>query len=64
MYLSGGPQNLKASGLPDGTYYFQVTNPSGATLLSTDAAVCRQLMVVNGRVAGSTGPSCKHATGP
>jgi hypothetical protein len=63
VYLSGGPQNLKASGLPDGTYYFQVTNPSGAKLLSTDDAVCRQLKVVNGRVAGSTGPSCKHANG-
>src|SRR4051812_34172029 len=45
VYISGGPQNTNASGLPDGTYYFQVTDPSGATLLSTDPAVCRQLVV-------------------
>jgi len=63
VYLSGGPQNTKAAGLPDGTYYFQVTDPSGKTLLSSDDAVCRQLSVVNGRVAGSTGSSCKHANG-
>ena len=63
VYLSGGPQNQKAAGLPDGTYYFQVTNPSGSKLLSSDDAVCRQLTVAGGRVAGSTGPSCKHANG-
>ncbi len=65
VYLNGGPQNAKANGLPDGTYYFQVTNPSGTTLLSTDSAVCRQLTVVSGRVAGVVGPSCPHphATG-
>jgi len=63
VYISGGPLNLKAAGLPDGIYYFQVTDASGATLLSTDDAVCRQLLVVGGRVAGSTGPACKHAGG-
>jgi hypothetical protein len=63
VYISGGPQNLKDPGLTDGTYYFQVTDPSGSTLLSTDNAVCRQLMVVGGRVTGSTGPACKHANG-
>src|SRR4051794_36048935 len=36
VYLSGGPQNTKAAGLADGTYYFQVTDPSGKVLLSTD----------------------------
>jgi hypothetical protein len=61
-YLSGGPQNQNASGLPDGTYYFQVTDPSGKTLLSTDNAVCRQLNVTGGRVSGSAGP-CAHANG-
>src|SRR6266852_359034 len=60
VYLSAGPKNTNAKGLPDGTYYFQITDPSGRTLLSTDNAVCRQLMVVGGRVAGSTGPPCKH----
>ncbi len=63
VYLSGGPQNLKDPGLPDGAYYFQVTDPSGATLLSTDNAACRQLVVTGGRVTGSTGPSCKHLNG-
>lgn len=62
VYLSGGPQNMNASGLPDGTYYFQVTDPSGKTLLSTDNAICRQLKVIGGRVAGATGP-CPHADG-
>ena len=28
VYISGGPQNAKASGPADGTYYFQVTDPS------------------------------------
>jgi hypothetical protein len=32
-------------------------------LLSTDDAVCRQLLVTGATVAGSTGPSCKHADG-
>lgn len=63
VYLNGGAQNLNASGLADGTYYFQVTDPSGKTLLSTDDAVCRQLLVAGGRVAGSTGGPCKHANG-
>ena len=62
VYLNGGPQNLNASGLPDGTYYFLVTDPSGKTLLSTDNAVCRQLSVTGGRVAGAAGP-CAHANG-
>lgn len=63
VYLNGGPQNLNAAGLPDGTYYFQVTDPNGGTLLSTDAAVCRQLSVTGGRVSGAAGPPCKHPIG-
>jgi hypothetical protein len=62
VYLNGGPQNENANGLPDGTYYFQVTDPSGSDLLSTDLAICRQLLVVNGVVSGATGP-CPHANG-
>jgi hypothetical protein len=62
VYLSGGPQNTSHAGLADGTYYFQVTDPSGKTLLSTDNAVCRQLNVVNGVVVGATGP-CPHKNG-
>ena len=63
VYLSGGPQNMNATGLLDGTYYFQVTDPSGKTLLSTDIALCRQLRVSGGRVAGPAGPPCKHGNG-
>lgn len=62
VYVSGGPQNSNASGLPDGAYYFQVTDPSGKTLLSTDNVVCRQLTVTGGRVSGAAGP-CSHANG-
>src|SRR5438045_7923253 len=45
VYLSGGPQNTNANGLPDGTYYFQVTDPSGATLLSRVAEECGEVIV-------------------
>jgi hypothetical protein len=45
VYLNGGPQNKNGPALPPGTYYFQVTDPSGATLLSTDFAACRQIYV-------------------
>jgi len=62
VYLNGGPQNLNAAGLPNGTYYFQVTDPSGATLLSTDNAECRQVQVIGGVISGATGP-CPHADG-
>lgn len=39
VYLNGGPQPkapCTAAGLPDGDYYFQVTDPSGKNLLSFD----------------------------
>ena len=62
VYLNGGPQNQNANGLPNGTYYYQVTNPSGSLLLSTDAARCRQLTITNGVVSGAAGP-CPHANG-
>lgn len=55
VYLNGGPQNNQGKGLPDGIYYFQVTNPNGDTLLSSDNAADRQLQVVNGVVAGAGG---------
>jgi hypothetical protein len=53
---------MNAAGLPDGTYYFQVTNPSGSVLLSSDLAICRELQVINGVIAGATG-SCPHNNG-
>jgi hypothetical protein len=63
VYLSGGPQNPNASGLPDGIYYFQVTDPPGHMLLSTDIALCRQVKVSGGRIVGAAGPPCQHVTG-
>lgn len=67
VYLDGGPgpgAPQTAAGLDDGTYVFQVTDPSGKTLLSTDPAACRQF-VVSGGIITSVAPSgsCAHVTG-
>lgn len=51
VYLDGGPgpgAPQTAAGLDDGRYVFQVTDPSGKTLLSQDAAQCRQFDVAGG----------------
>src|SRR5215472_18094660 len=56
VYFTGEQQNLKANGLPDGRYYFQVTDPSGAVLLSNDPAECRQVVVSGGKIAGAFDP--------
>src|ERR1700755_394116 len=56
VYLDGGPgpgAPQTAAGLDDGTYVFQVTDPSGKTLLSTDAAQCRQFTVTNGIITST-----------
>ena len=56
VYLNGGPQNCgNSNGLPDGDYYFQVTNPSGSELLSSDEIKYRQIEVVDGVIAGVSG---------
>jgi len=58
VYLNGGPQNTSDPGLTPGNgstpayYYFQVTDPSGAMLLSADDISCRQVVVQNGRIIG------------
>jgi hypothetical protein len=64
VYLNGGPQNLNGGGgLIPGDYYFQVTNPNGDILLSSDKAECRQVKVAaNGSISGGTGP-CPHPDG-
>jgi hypothetical protein len=67
VYLDGGPgpgAPQSAAGLDDGTYVFQVTDPSGKTLLSTDPVSCRQFVVTNGIIT-SVAPSggCAHVTG-
>src|SRR5215472_9219196 len=67
VYLDGGPgpgAPTTAAGLPDGTYYFQVTDPSGKTLLSTDAIACREVTVSGGVITGVVpAGGCEHAVG-
>jgi hypothetical protein len=58
VYLDGGPganAPAKAAGLPNGLYYFQVTDPSGQTLLSTDPVSNRQFQVSGGVITAYTG---------
>jgi len=44
------------AGLPDGLYYFQVTDPGGKSLLSLDSIEERQFEVVDGYIQGLLGP--------
>ena len=46
VYLNGGPNNNNHRTLPDGAYYFQVTDPSGAALLTAEPP--RTVTVANG----------------
>jgi hypothetical protein len=58
VYLNGGPgpnAPAKAAGLPDGDYYFQITDPSGKTLLSTDPVSNRRFQVHGGVIIAYTG---------
>jgi hypothetical protein len=51
VYLDGGPgpnAPQEAAGLPDGDDYFQVTDPSGKVLLSTDPVANRRITVSAG----------------
>lgn len=50
VYLTGGPHKEGAAGLPDGIYYFQVTDPPGKTLLSKDPIWKRRFEVKYGYV--------------
>jgi hypothetical protein len=66
VYLDGGPgpgAPQEAAGLDDGRYVFQVTDPSGKRLLSTDAALCRQFDVANGIITNVVVTGCEHNTG-
>ena len=68
VYLNGGPgigAPATAASLDDGTYYFQVTDPSGKTLLSTDSIECRRFTVSGGLITYTPGPTCltPHNTG-
>lgn len=64
VYLNGGPPPnapCSSSGLPDGDYYFQVTDPSGAVLLSSDDIAERQFRVSGGVIMVYLGTT--HAVG-
>src|SRR5215471_12464390 len=64
VYITGGPQNEKDPGLvPDGNYYFMVTDPDGKVLLSTDGISCREVVVTGGRITGVVASPCAHALG-
>lgn len=70
VYLNGGPQHLKGPVVPAGRYYFQVTDPSGRELLSSDLARCRQVVVgASGKVVGVVpekdllNQDCQHGLG-
>lgn len=48
VYLDGGPgpnAPITAAGLPEGDYFFQVTDPGGKELLSLDHISCRKVHV-------------------
>ena len=62
-WLNGGPENDKAKGLKDGLYFYQVTDPSGKTLLSTDDIGCRVVEVINGVVAQAPAANDPRLTG-
>lgn len=56
--LDGGPgphAPAKAAGMPDGEYFFQVTDPNGQTLLSTDPVSNRRFRITGGVVTAFTG---------
>lgn len=76
VYLDGGPgpnAPASAAGLPAGDYYFQVTDPSGKTLLSSDEVECRRFTVNEHGVISAVVShlhkikgklqECSHATG-
>lgn len=79
VYLDGGPgprAPAKAAGLPQGDYFFQVTDPSGSDLLSMDHISCRKVHVNESGVVSAVLPgtnykwtgawqpvACQHAQG-
>ncbi len=64
VYLNGGPDS-GGHNLPDGYYYFQVTDPNGAVLLSTDPVANREVHISNGLIDQYIGDGSDppHVTG-
>lgn len=68
VYLDGGPGDgapSSAAALPEGDYYFQVTDPSGKHVLSLDDVECRRIHIDGSGVidVAYPGPGCQHVTG-
>lgn len=66
VYLNGGPPPnapCTSGGMNDGDYYFQVTDPSGATLLSSDDISNRKFRVSGGLITENLGAPAPHANG-
>src|ERR1700730_11600399 len=67
VYLDGGPgphAPAKAAGLPDGNYYFQVTDANGVQLLRTGPVSNRQFHVSGGIITAYIGTGgAPHPTG-
>lgn len=64
VYLDGGPgpnAPASAAGLPEGDYYYQVTDPSGQDLLSTDHISCRRVHVNAAGVIDTVYPGTNYA---
>lgn len=66
VFLNGGPNNppgCSGGALEDDTYYFQVTDPSGAVLLSSDAIGNRRFQVSGGEISANIGAPAPHLNG-
>jgi hypothetical protein len=66
VYLNGGPQNCISPGLPNGNYYYMVTDPSGSVLLSLDSVFDRKFSVTStssGKIAANLGNATTHLDG-
>ena len=67
VYRNGGPRSPNATctsaGLPDGDYYFQVTDPSGKHILSADTLTERKVHVSGGIITAYLGKTHLTATG-
>src|SRR5215218_7075925 len=60
VYLDGGPPGqapITAAGLPNGLYVFQITEPAGKVLLSSDPAKCRIVRVEGGVIRALVKPA-------
>lgn len=66
VYLNGGPGahgKCSSAGLPDGDYYFVVTDPNTSTVLSTDAISQRKFRVSGGAIVSYLGSTHLLGTG-